>query len=319
MASIYKRRYTASDGTVFTSKKWRINYKDEHGQLRTVAGFRYKRATQQFAEKLEHDCERLRAGLPVYEGSDPRPLRAAVDAYCDELTRRGRSASHVYNERGFMTRLADACNWKFLDQVRQPDLARFLADLQKAGKSPRTQNAYRDSAATFCKWCVRQRWLPENPLAEVPKAKIAGRRPRRRRALTLEEFNALTSPRSCRHLVYRVAGLSGLRHEELVLIERRDYTLGDSPQWHLREEITKGRRCDRVPMLPECATVLADLSKGLAPTDRIFRSVPISRTFNADLKRAQIPKRDDTGRQADFHSLRYFFCTLTGGSCRSSS
>jgi integrase len=168
-------------------------------------------------------------------------------------------------------------------------------------------------------WCVRQRWLPENPLADVPKAKIAGRRARRRRALTLEEFNALTSPRSRRRVVYRVAGLSGLRHEELVLLERRDYTLGDRPQWHLQEEITKGRRCDRVPMLPECAAVLADLSRGLAPTDRVFRSVPISRTFNAGLKRAKIPKRDATGRQADFHSLSYFFSTLMGGSCRSSS
>lgn len=86
------------------------------------------------------------------------------------------------------------------------------------------------------------------------------------------------------------------------------------PEWRLRPEITKPKRLDIVPMLPECAELLAGLVAGKSPTDHIFASVPILRTFNRDLRRAGIVKRDALGRQGDFHALHYFFCTLTGRS-----
>ena len=35
-------------------------------------------------------------------------------------------------------------------------------------------------------------------------------------------------------------------------------------------------------------------------------------TLHADLERANIPRQDDQGRWADFHSFRYTFCTLLG-------
>jgi integrase len=312
MASVFKRNYTANDGTIFKPKKWTIKYKNEFGEFVSIAGFKDKAASLAYGNQLERQAERKRAGLPVYETTDPHSIDAAIDAYCAELERLGRSKSHVYNERGFMTRLAKACDWKYLEQIRQEQLTGFLADLQAAGKSPRTQNAYRDCAVTFCNWCVRNKLLAENPLIRVPKAKINGRRPRRRRALTLAEFQALGQLPARRALVYQVAGLSGLRHEELALLARRDFTLGERPQWHLREDICKGKRCDRVPMLPECAAVLSAHCQDMKPTDRVFASVPIPRTFNRDLKRAGIVKRDEQGRQIDFHSLRYFYCTLTG-------
>jgi integrase len=42
----------------------------------------------------------------------------------------------------------------------------------------------------------------------------------------------------------------------------------------------------------------------------VFTSVPTLETLERDLKKAGIPYRDAEGRQADFHSLRYTFCTL---------
>jgi integrase len=66
------------------------------------------------------------------------------------------------------------------------------------------------------------------------------------------------------------------------------------------------------PMLPECAAVLEKLCVGMHPTQKVFPSVPIPRTFNRDLRRVGVAKRDERGRQAGFHAPRYFFCTLTG-------
>jgi integrase len=42
----------------------------------------------------------------------------------------------------------------------------------------------------------------------------------------------------------------------------------------------------------------------------VFPSVPTLETLQRDLTRAGISYRDAEGRQADFHSLRYTFCTF---------
>jgi integrase len=46
------------------------------------------------------------------------------------------------------------------------------------------------------------------------------------------------------------------------------------------------------------------------PLAPVFPSVPTLGTLQWDLRKAGIPYRDAEGRQADFHSLRYTFCTL---------
>lgn len=213
-----------------------------------------------------------------------------------------------------MKRLAKARDWQTLASMRVGHVVDFLAKLHRDGKSARTQNAYRDSLVAFCNYCVRRHWLPENTFRTIPKAKLTGRRPRRRRAFTVEEFQQLVGVHPVRGKVYQIAALSGLRREELSLLESRDFVLGDCPQWRMRAEITKGKRYEVVPMLPECADVLKQLIEGKSVTEKIFATIPLPRTLNRDLQRAGIAKRDVAGRQADFHALRYFFCTLAGKS-----
>ncbi len=292
---------------------WRIAYFDENGERHQIAGFRSKSETLELANKIEQDIKRAKHGLPAAANANLlKTVDEAIEEYLGELKRLGRSKSHLANERGFLARLAFACNWNVLGNLRESHLLAYLAKLHDEGKSPRTQNAYRDAASAFAGFLVRRKWLPENMFRAVPKAKLAGRRPRQRRAFTQEEFSKLAAVHPQRGPVYQVAGLSGLRREELTLLECQDFVLGDSPQWRVRGEITKGKRYEIVPMLPECAEILARICAGKAATDRVFASVPIPRTFNLDLTRAGIKKRDERGRQADFHGLRYFFCTLAG-------
>jgi hypothetical protein len=64
------------------------------------------------------------------------------------------------------------------------------------------------------------------------------------------------------------------------------------------------------PMLPECTAAIRQRWLECKPTEPIFPRIPRSQTLHKDLKRAKIRRLDDEGRTVDFHSLRYFFCTL---------
>src|SRR5438067_2523563 len=100
------------------------------------------------------------------------------------------------------------------------------------------------------------RYLPENPLKGFAKASDRGVKRKPKRALTAEEFRALLGACGDRELIYLVAGLSGLRRNEQRQLQPCDLTpTGPNPQWHLRPSICKGRRLERVPMLPECASL----------------------------------------------------------------
>lgn len=309
MASIYRPRYKRPDGSVARLATYRIAYRDEFGRRRVVPGFRDKAATQAKANALEKDVDRVRAGLqPTAPLPADKSLSEALDAYIAELERLGNSIQHTYGQRGFVRRSAEACGWKTLRMARRDTFTEHLAELSKAGRSPRTVNHHRAAMVAFLTFCLKQGWVAQNVLADVPKSKVGANRPRRRRAFTEDEWRRLCQDKQ-HGLLYAVAGLSGIRKQELRLMERRD--VGQC-QWRLRAEITKSKRLEVVPMLPECWELLQPLLKGKAATDQIFRTIPIPRTFDAALRRAGIAKRGEDGRQLDFHSLRYFFCTLTG-------
>jgi len=63
-------------------------------------------------------------------------------------------------------------------------------------------------------------------------------------------------------------------------------------------------------MLPDVLPVVRRIWETLpSPTCRLFPRISRTATLNSDLVRANISKRDQEDREADFHSLRYFSCT----------
>lgn len=86
MSTIWRPSYTAKDGTKKRCRVWRIEYTDEHGRRRQVAGFRDKQATRTYAEKLENDARRAKAGLPVVTPDHlQQPISQAIEAYLDAI------------------------------------------------------------------------------------------------------------------------------------------------------------------------------------------------------------------------------------------
>lgn len=134
---------------------------------------------------------------------------------------------------------------------------------------------------------------------KIADAGSCGTAPRpARRSLTHDEARRLlaASP-PYRRIVYLVAMTTGLRRSEL-----RRLQWGDVRDSHivLRAAATKSRRADVVPLRPDVAASLGPRGEDSA---RVFPRVPRSDTLRLDLKAAGIE------RLADFHSLRYTFCT----------
>lgn len=316
MGTIWQPTYRdRKTGQQRKSKVWRIAYTDEHGARQNVGGFRDKKASAEKLRQLELRVDRIAAGLPVEgQGAEPsRGVEESIVAWLAELARLGRTEKYI-KENGYTVRAAaKACRWRLLGDIKPGPLGEHLAALAGQGRATHTVNHVRDKVAFFCCYCVRQGWLSANPVEKVrrSKAKVC---PKARRAFTSEELQRLAAVHPRFRDLVLVAALSGLRRKELRLLEKRDVVWEPSPRFHLRAEATKARRADEVPMLPECAEILKPLWMAAAsPTTRLFAGICCSSAaFNRLLRKAGIAKRDETGRQVDFHALRRTFCTLLG-------
>jgi integrase len=328
MASIYKpTRVDPTTGKRIKCQRWRIAFVDENGIRRTVKGYVDKQATQAEAKRIAQLVERRKAGIAPVEAKN---FTEAMNAYQAEMQLLGRDDQYIREQCRQLGLLQSAASrkigdgddakqadWQTVQDIKADDLRRHQAQLMSKGRAPRTLNTVRDALAIFCNFCVERGWLESNPVLAVIKRKApGGQKRRKRRAYTPEELHRLLAAAPRRKLVYLVAALSGLRRSEIAQLQKCDLTpIGERPTWHLRPEICKGRRLERVPMLPECAVLIRELWQQLpSATCPLFgyRNIPRSRTMHNDLARAKINRLDDQGRQVDFHSLRYTFCTMLG-------
>jgi integrase len=139
----------------------------------------------------------------------------------------------------------------------------------------------------------------------------AGRR-RLRRAYTLAEVERLcaAATREGTRVVYRVAAFSGFRRGEMRRLKKEDCTpTGERPRWHVNAANTKDKQPVNLPMTPDCAEALREWWSAL-PAGSPLLTVPDKKAFLDQQQRAGIARVDERGRHADFHSLRYTFCTL---------
>jgi integrase len=290
-------------------KKYRIKFYAPVQGKRVHAGYRDKQATVAKARQLLKDHERSEAGLAVVLPNDRRkPLlgeEGAIQAYLADLERRRMSPATLRHRRAKLTRLTRATPWQSLADVRPEELTRFLATLP----TPATANAYRDCLFAFLHWCVEQNWLVENPVARVRRSDPSGSQPHRRRAFTAGELLQLQGAAPKHADRYGVAALTGLRGNELSLVEVRDFDL-TARVWVCRAEVDKTNRVWRLPLLPDVLPALERLCAGKAPQEKLFRKKLGNGTFDRHLKAAGIAKISPDGRRVNFHSLRYTFCTL---------
>jgi integrase len=328
-------------------------YRDGDGRIVTVpTGCREKATAEQFLRQREREAERVRAGVLTHDEVHraermAEPIGKHIDAYLATLAG---SKMHRQNTGSYLRTMAEQCGWTCLDDMRRADLETWLAAESKSvdGKpkrSARSRNAYQTALVSFCNWCVGSaRVMGENPFTRMAKASLEADPRRTRRALTFDEMRRLleaarnaperppsrqdpkagakprrpeirlTGPERAELYVILVG--TGLRVGELAKLYVRDIRLDTKvPGIDLPAKVGKNKKRNVfLPLHSDLVELLRPRVEGRKPTDPVF-NVPSSliKRFDADCKRAGIPKRDDRDKTVDIHSLRKTFNTWLAG------
>lgn len=328
-------------------------YRDGDNKVVTVStGCRERSAAEQFLARLEREAERVRSGVVTHAEVHrakrmAEPIGAHIDAY---LATMAGSKMHRQNTESYLRTLVEACGWNSLADMKRSDLETWLAAEsrivgEKPKRSARSRNAYQTALVSFCNWCVKSaKAMPENPFAQMSKASLEADPRRTRRALTVDEMRRLleaarTAPERPpsksrakpgaaplrpevklsgpeRAELYIVLLGTGLRVGELAKLKVRDIRLDTRvPGIDLPAKVGKNKKRNVfLPLRRDLVELLRPRVEGRKPTDLVFH-VPASliKRFDADCKRAGIPKRDDRDKTVDIHSLRKTFNTWLAG------
>ena len=236
-------------------------------------------------------------------------LEILLRSYLQDLQAQHCDEEHVSTRRLQIRRIARDADWKTVRDITTESFVNWRAKVKNL--APRTLNNYLADMRAFLNWLVRTGNLPENPLTGVQKVK-AHQKARPRRAITDEEiagFLAVAPPD--RRMVYLIALHTGLRRDEIRLLEWQDVFLDvPSPFIKLRAVTTKNRKGDTVVIHPELHDELVKLRNATPlPCSRVVAMFTGLEPFKKDLAAAGIPFVDERGLRFDFHAMRMTFNT----------
>lgn len=271
--------------------------------------------TPELRRWLEHMKPKLRKRLTTLGLIGDSDAAAAtgvtqhVEDYLADCLSRGDGEAYVKVKQSQLTAMLGGVGAKRLADLTVDTVSNYLAGLRSQGKSPRTRNQHRATVIAWLNWCVSRARLDHHRLDTIPRLNEDLDRKRKRRAATDEEIEKLLDAMPPhRRLVLLAAVFTGLRRGELNQIERRDLNL-DQRMLTVRAEVGKTKKPSVIPLHSELCQALRDSVGAMRPTERVFKPVPMMKTFRRDLERAGIDFKDENGRQLDFHALRGTFAT----------
>jgi integrase len=199
--------------------------------------------------------------------------------------------------------------------------------------SLQSQNFYLKACKSFLNWMVQDRRTAENCLQHVKGKNVRVDRRHDRRALSADEVRRLLDATmkapyrfgmtgAERAWLYRLAAETGLRAGELKSLTVASFDLNDCTVT-LQAAYSKHRREDVLPLRPDTAEALKSFLRGKLGNVQVFNCPDkTAKMLRADLAETEqkdssgrvtvraIPYVDESGRYADFHSLRHTFGTL---------
>ncbi len=152
-----------------------------------------------------------------------------------------------------------------------------------------------------------------NPLRRVEKVDERRYPKRERRALTDEELRRLVEGSGPRGVIYLTAARTGLRQEELRQLGWGDLHLDEAePRIVVRAVTSKNKKQETVCIIPDVVEALRRIRPlGCSPADLVFpQGIPRASRLKVDAERNGVAYRDELGRYADFHALRYTWATF---------
>ncbi len=302
------------NGKRWTSAFWSGRYRVVPSEKWTTTPLRVRQrdvAERKLAEIVRRE-ERRAHGLL----NDEVELAAASKPFADhladferDLIARGRSAEYIRKVVPRCRRVATECGWTKLGQLTADS---FVTWRSAQTCSPRTSNHHLEAVRCFLEWLRGCGRIQACPLQAVRKVETRGRQKVVRRAYTREELGRLLAVAGPRVPIYLGAALTGLRFKELRRLRCCDVLLvGPEPTVKIPASIQKTPEYKSLPLAQCVSDAWSPLVKDRPGTARLFgKGMPSHHTLTADLEKAGIVKRDERGRQVDFHSFRMTFTTF---------
>ncbi|MEF9437808.1 MAG: site-specific integrase, partial [Candidatus Mariimomonas ferrooxydans] len=351
---IYKTTYKDKDGKTRTARKWYIETRDHLGIIRRFAGsidktategigrqiealVRYKAAGEQpdpqLTQWLEQTPERFRTKLAKIGILDSRraaagkPLTKHLEDFKASLQAKENTKKHVKDTFSRAKKIIEGCKFRTWTDIQADRIQRYLVELRNDGEgiSAQTFNYYLQSIKQFCKWMKQNQRASESPIEHLRGLNARTDRRRERRALEPDEMRKLweatvnTKKRFNmtgyeRALLYRLAAETGLRANELRSLKVSSFDF-DNCTITAKAAYSKRRREDTLPLRKDTAEAIKILTRGKTPNVQVFKVPDKSgKMIEADLAEAGIAYVDESGRYADFHSLRHTTGSLLAAS-----
>lgn len=273
------------------SDKWYGQFVDAAGVIKRVPLANDKSAAQTMLNEFVLKVERQKAGrIDVFEPHYARPLGEHLADYQTAMLGKGDTPDHVTLSVTRIRAILDGCRFVRLSDLQASGVAAFLADARRTGLtaidckglikrdkegkpklraiSIATSNHYLTAINGFCRWLVKDRRMPDNPIAHLSALNAKTDVRRERRPLSAEEFALFIDAARAgkpyrklsgdlRALLYVVAANTGLRASELASLTVASFDLdGDPATVTVEAAYSKHRRRDVLPLRADLAVLL---------------------------------------------------------------
>jgi len=266
--------------------------------------------------------------LDLSRAAAAKPLDDHLADFRQALTDKGNTPAQIDLTIARVERIAEGCKFHAWSDISANVVSRYLNDLESIeGIGKRTRNYYLKAIKHFCRWMVKQRKASESPLEHLDCVSVKTDDTRHnRRALSPDEIRSLletTKEQPTRFgmtgyeraLLYRLATESGLRANELRSLTVASFDF-ERHTVTVESQHTKNHKEAVLSLRADTAAELKQFLAGKLPNVKAFGGTykrladKTHLLIQADLQAAGIPYVDESGRYADFHSLRHTTGTL---------
>jgi integrase len=314
---VEKRRFR-KNGKLQTTRCYYLRYRigdmpaDRWKSLGVTEFQSANKKAQEFIQEKERETAGIIEAKPVRDAAQ-RPLLEHLNDYEKNLVTReraGRGGRGARLLKSRILRVMKECGWKLAGHISADSFETWRNQHKAAA---RTQNHYLQGIVSFLNWMERKRWIKSNPLKFVGKVDERGQKKRVRHAFTDEELRKLIEGSGPRGIIYFTAARTGLRQEELRQLIWGDVRLDEKmPLIIVRAETAKNKKEEPVCLVPEIVEALkAHRPAHWSPPDLVFlNGIPRASRLKVDAERVGVAYKDEQGRYADFHALRYTWATF---------
>lgn len=265
--------------------KWRGEYRDANGTLKSVSLCSNKTAARQMLKEIENSVDLEKAGLSEsFEASARIPLDQHVDEFEANLRDAGRTEDHCKASASRARRIVNECGFIFMSDISASKTLSWIAARKQTNQmSDQTARHYLTTIKQFSKWLVDDGRTKTDRLShcKLDRGKKV-ERVHERREVTLDELIYLFEVTQIgpvrskltgiqRVLLYRTAMSTGLRASELASLTPKSFDLeAEIPTVSVAPKDEKARRGATLPLPRYVVDLLKEWFKEFAHTDALW-------------------------------------------------